>query len=90
MLNEMNPIAANLFSMDLEPSVICFKTLSVLVGCFMLWRLRRSPWVPMACWLLIFIYAALAIRWFLWSQNFVHLMELEAANSVPSLRIHHV
>ncbi|MEI8194781.1 MAG: DUF5658 family protein [Phycisphaerae bacterium] len=82
VLNELNPIASNLFNMDLEPSVICFKALTLLVGISLLWKLRHSPWTLWACWLLIGVYSSLGIRWFMWSNNYTQYMELE-----PTLRV---
>lgn len=82
VLNELNPIAANLFNMDLEPSVIYFKALTLLVGIGLLWKVRCCPWTLWACWLLIGVYGSLSIRWLIWSNNYSQYLELE-----PTLRM---
>lgn len=86
MLNELNPIAANLLHLDLEPSLVCYKMLSLLVGSWMLWRLRRSPWCAGACWLLVVIYVALTVTWFLWTRNYTETMELRNTMNYVALQ----
>lgn len=76
VLKEMNPIAANLLQLDVETSLVCFKLLTMLLGSFILWKARRSPWAPGACWLLVIVYTALAITWIAWMQVFLSVQSL--------------
>jgi hypothetical protein len=90
LLMELNPIAANMFSMDAESSVICFKAMTVLLGSLIMWRLRYTPWVTGACWLVIAVYAGLAVRWWIWAGDFVDLMKLEQLCGQPQIFMHAV
>jgi len=70
LLRELNPIAANFLNMGLEPSLICYKFLTLLVGSSILWKVRRSSWAPGACWLLVIVYVWLSIVWCAWTNDF--------------------
>jgi len=70
MLGEVNPIAANFLSQGLEPSLVCFKVLSMLVATATFWRARKSPWTPRACWALVGVYVGLSITWLMWAHTF--------------------
>ena len=63
ILKELNPLAAHLIRLDVESSLVCFKLLTMLVGSFILWKVRRSPWAGGACWLLVVVYTGLALMW---------------------------
>ncbi len=75
LLREMNPIAANFLNLGLEPSLICYKVLTLLVGSAILWKVRRSAWAPRACWLLIVVYVWLSIVWCVWTRDFSTVVE---------------
>jgi hypothetical protein len=67
-LGEMNPLAETFLSQNL-PSLIAFKILLVVAGSAMLWRLRRCPWAPAACWIVVAAYVTLAVLWYLWVRE---------------------
>lgn len=77
LLKEMNPIAAKFFYHDMESTVVCYKALGILVGTFLLWKLRYSPWAPRACWLLVVVYTGLSFVWLDWSHHYVIAAEIE-------------
>jgi hypothetical protein len=74
MLEEMNPLADSFLSQGLEHILISYKMLMVLAGSTMLWRVRRSGWAVPACWLLIVAYTGLALLWYLWVRDILHVL----------------
>lgn len=82
-LNELNPIAANLFAMDMEQGVVCLKALSLLVGISLLWRLRNNPWTAGGCWVLVTVYTLLTFQWICWMHMYTESMRIQAAYQMP-------
>lgn len=82
-LNELNPIAANLFELDLEQGVVCLKALSLLVGISLLWRLRNNPWTAGGCWALVTVYTLLTFQWICWMHMYTESMRIQATYQMP-------
>jgi hypothetical protein len=76
-LEENNPLADAFLRLGLVNSLISYKVLLVCSGCFMLWRLRRSPWSVPACWILVTAYAALAVAWCVWMRDVNFTLEVQ-------------
>lgn len=79
MLDELNPLAQGFLQLGLTHSLVAYKILMLSCGMVMLWKLRVSRWVPLACWVLVLAYMGLSVVWYLWVQDVTYAYETQAA-----------
>ncbi len=79
---EMNPLAAQLVKAP-PAHLITYKSALVAVGSGLLLALRRERVAELACWFVLAVYCAVAIRWWIY---FEHMLE---AVVDPAVNVHY-